>query len=229
MSINIIKCLPTIVEGSMIFKKNNILEPCSVSPLIWNHDVKSIVIRNRNGDFIKTLENMRDSKDSAIYIPSSNYSLFINSDLTSDYDRYFELELHLGFGFLRTTNKAGDGYYFGGKGIAEAILSNAFDKVKGFLLGELSDVSGAVNDLFENFCENTGTPPENGELVFLITPNPCDTMLSENCYTYSSKVTELEVEMGVQPEGVEFFIDKFNELNGVKLSFKTILTNYLNK
>lgn len=221
MTINTIKVRPTVTNGEVIFNPNSIVVPSSCTPLVWAQDIAAIVIRGSLEDINHTLDNLKNDPRCCIEIPKEHFSLFswYEDDSYAPKGRSFNLDLAMGFGYLVTTDKVGSGFYIGSRGIAEGILRHAIEQIKGYMLGEVSDVADALNTIYEQLKSEAPKEKQDGELVFVISYDRNDPMFNGASFTYASG----DVMEDQHPEGVEFIDDTHGGLKAVRIAFQKIL------
>lgn len=221
MTINTIKVRPTVTNGEVVFNPNSIVVPSSCTPLVWAQDIAAIVIRGSLEDINHTLDNLKNDPRCCIEIPHEHFSLFSyhEDDSYAPEGRYFNLQLTIGFGYLVTTDEVGSGFYIGSRGIAEGILRHAIDQIKGYMLGEVSEVADALNTLYEQLKSEAPKEKQDGELVFVISYDRNDPMFNGLRFTYDSG----EVREDQEHKGVTFIDDRNGGLQAVRIAFRNIL------
>ncbi|MGL5007998.1 MAG: hypothetical protein ACRC53_11700 [Plesiomonas sp.] len=223
MSINVVKVRPCVIDGNVVFNPNSIVEPSSCSPLVWKQDISAILIRGNQEEILRILENLKKNPECAIQIPKEHFSLFswYEDDIYAPRGRSFNLSLYMGFGYLVTTKENGSGFYIGSRGIAENIVKHAAEKIKGYMLGQVSDVVDAVYTIYEKLKSEVPADKQEGELVFVISHDINNLLFKGEAFTYlSGEVKEDEI-----PNGIKFIDDGNGGLKAVNITFRNLLAN----
>jgi hypothetical protein len=220
MDIYKIKVMDTRVIGECIVIPNDRLIKTGSTPFIWSSDTKGIVIRGCENDIANTLRQLRDGSGNAIKFTDLTAFTAVEDDEYTGYS-FFGLDLYMGFGLMYETDEEFRKFYFGNQAILDTVIKSVTGKLKGFLLGELTEFADIISLVVDKMNSEAGEKPGNGELVFLLSIFGNDSMFQHS----PSKFSMAETKDGDSANSDILFCEDSGCLKAIQIPFSRILAD----